>query len=234
MQRSISFLAVALALGAIGVAVAGAQSRVVTIQARPTNLGPVQNVFLSGGVSSGRNGETLTLQAKPCAASSFRNLFVFRTGPGGRWLREYGPGINTVLRVRWGKTFSNQVTVRQAPVVQLDETSPGEFEAGVGSLGMMWRKRVEIQKREAGRWVKRALGRPDRDVHEPGTERRLDGCRLQALGPEGHAASRSADGRAGPSLLPRERQQPRTDTGIEGRVVVRSTGNRLVSTRRVG
>ena len=141
---------VALAFGAVALA----QSRAATLEARPTSLGPVQNAFLTGGVSSRRNGESLTLQAKPCGTSSFRNLFVFRTGPGGRWQREYGPGVNTVLRVRWGKVLSRPVTIRQAPLVQLDETSAGEFEVGVGSLGMMWRKRVEIQRRTGGRWVR--------------------------------------------------------------------------------
>ena len=131
---------------------AAAQSRVVTLEARPTRLGPTQNAVLTGGVSSGRSGETLTLQARPCGTSSFRNLFVFKTGPGGRWLREYAPGINTVLRVRWRSAVSREVTVRQAPVVQIDETSPGRFEVGVGSLGMMWRKQVEIHRRAGGRW----------------------------------------------------------------------------------
>jgi hypothetical protein len=154
MKRSLALLTIALAPGAMAVAVAGAQSRVATLEARPTNLGPIQNAFLRGAVSSGRDGEQLILQAKPCLTSSFRNLFAFRTGPGGRWTREYGPGVNTILRVRWGKTFSNQVMVRQAPNLQLDETSPGQFEVGAGSAGTMWRKRVEIQKREAGRWVR--------------------------------------------------------------------------------
>jgi hypothetical protein len=133
---------------------AAAQSRAVTLEARPTNLGPTQNALLTGGVSSGRTGETLTLQAKPCGATSFRNLFDFKTGPGGRWLREYAPGVNSVLRVRWKNAFSAPVILRQAPLVQLDETSAGEFEVGVGSLGMMWRKRVEIQRRTGGRWVR--------------------------------------------------------------------------------
>ena len=133
---------------------ATAQSRVATLEARPTSLGPTQNAFLTGAVSSRRNGESLTLQAKPCGSSSFRNLFVFRTGPGGRWSREYSPGVNSVLRVRWGNAFSRPITLRQAPLLQLDETTPGEFEVGAGSLGMMWRKRVEIQRRIGGRWVR--------------------------------------------------------------------------------
>ena len=147
-------IAALLLVAAAVAASALAQSRAATLAARPTNLGPTQNALLSGGVSSGRNGETLTLQAKPCGTSSFRNLLVFRTGPGGRWLREYSPGVNSVLRIRWKGAFSAPVTLRQAPLVQLDQTSAGDFEVGVGSLGMMWRKRVEIQRRTGGRWVR--------------------------------------------------------------------------------
>ena len=182
MQRSIS-LAVALALGAIGVTVAGAQSRVATLQARPTNVTPVQNVFLSGGVSSGRDGERLTLQAKPCLTSSFRNLFNFRTGPGGRYLREYAPGINTLFRVRWvGRSAG--VMVRQSPLLQLDETSAGSSRSasGVSARCGASGSRSRSARRPLGQG---ALGRPDRDVHQPGTERRLDGRRLQAPVPRG-------------------------------------------------
>jgi hypothetical protein len=46
------------------------------------------------------------------------------------------------------------VTLRQAPLVQLDQTGVRQFEVGVGSLGMMWRKRVEIQQRKGSRWVR--------------------------------------------------------------------------------
>jgi hypothetical protein len=142
--------AAALALAAV----ASAQSGRVALEARPTKLGPVQNVLLTGGVSSGRTGETVTVQAKLCGTSSFRNLFVVKTSPGGRFTREWGPGINMELRAVWKGARSRTILVRQAPVVQLDQTSPGEWEVGVGSLGMMWRKRVEVQRRVGGRWTR--------------------------------------------------------------------------------
>jgi hypothetical protein len=135
-------------------ATASAQSGRVELAARPTNLGPVQNVLLTGGVSSGRTGETVTVQAKLCGTSSFRTLFVVKTAPGGRFTREWGPGINMELRAVWKGAKSRIITVRQSPFVQLDQTSPGEWEVGVGSLGMMWRKRVEIQRRVGSRWTR--------------------------------------------------------------------------------
>jgi hypothetical protein len=147
----------AFALAALTAALVGsaaAQSPAVTLQALPTNLGPTQNALLTGGVSSGREGERVTLQAKHCGLSSFSNLFVLITGPGGRWQYEYSAGVNTVLRVRWRGATSVPVTLRQAPLVQLDQTGVRQFEVGVGSLGMMWRKRVEIQQRKGSRWVR--------------------------------------------------------------------------------
>ncbi len=60
--------------------------------------------------------------------------------------------MNATLRARWRGAVSRAVLVRQAPLVQLDQTSAREFEVGVGSLGLMWRKRVEIQRRAGGRW----------------------------------------------------------------------------------
>jgi len=142
--------AAALALAAV----ASAQSARVALEARPTKLGPVQNVLLVGGVSSRRTGESVKVEAKLCGTSSFRTLFVVRTAPGGRFQREWGPGINMDLRAVWKGARSRTITVRQAPLVQLDQTSAGEWEVGVGSLGMMWRKRIEIQRRVGSRWAR--------------------------------------------------------------------------------
>jgi hypothetical protein len=131
---------------------AQAQSRQVTLDVRPTRLAPTQNALLSGRVSSGRTGETVTIQLRYCAQSTFRNLVAVRTAPGGVFQLQHSPGMNGTLRARWKGAVSPAVAVRKAPFLQLDETGPGAFEVGVGSLGLMWRKRVEIQRRSAGGW----------------------------------------------------------------------------------
>jgi len=154
MLRS-GVVSLVLTLAALAaVAVAGAQSPRVELSVRPTKLGPLQNALLTGAVSSGRTGESVVIQAKACGLTSFRNVRVIRTGPGGRWTQEFGPGVNTTLRAVWKGVRSAPVEVRQAPNVQLDQLSAREFEVGVGSLGHMWRKRVEIQRRAGGRWAR--------------------------------------------------------------------------------
>jgi hypothetical protein len=150
---TIAALFATAAVTATVVAVASAQSGRVVLQVRPTKLGPTQNALLVGAVSGGRGGEWVTLQAKDCGLSSFRNVFVITTGPGGRWQREYGPGVNTVLRARWKSAVSAPVAVAQSPIVHLDQLSIRRFEVGVGSQGRMWRKRVQIQRRSAGSWL---------------------------------------------------------------------------------
>jgi hypothetical protein len=152
VTRRAVVLAIASALTGVAVVGAHAQSDRVALQVRPTKLGPVQNALLLGGVSSGGTGETVVVQAKDCGLSSFRNVLVVTTGPGGRWQREYGPGVNTVLRARWRGVVSAPVAVSQAPLLQLDQLSSREYEVGVGSVGHMWRKRVKIQRRTGSSW----------------------------------------------------------------------------------
>jgi hypothetical protein len=145
-------LVIGAALAAVVAGAAAAQSQVVTLEARPTKLDPTENVLLIGRVSNGRSGETVTLQAKLCNQSTFRNLTAFKTAPAGHFRAEWSVGMNATLRVRWRGAVSRPVLVRQAPLIQLDQKSAREFEVGVGSLGLMWRKRVEIQRRVGSRW----------------------------------------------------------------------------------
>jgi hypothetical protein len=150
VKRGTAVLAAVL-VGAVA-AVASAQSGRVALEARPTKLGPTQNVLLVGGVANRRSGETVTLQARECGLSSFRNVLQFRTSPGGRFQLEYSTGVKTDYRAKWRGAASAPVTVRQAPLVQLDQKSAKRFEVGIGSRGHMWRKRVVIQRRLGSRW----------------------------------------------------------------------------------
>ncbi len=76
-------LVLSAALLAITVGGAGAQPGAVTLVARPTELGPTENVLLLGRVSNGRSGETVTIEAKLCGQQSFRSLTAFKTAPAG-------------------------------------------------------------------------------------------------------------------------------------------------------
>jgi hypothetical protein len=146
-------LVMGVAAAAVAVAAAAdAQTTRIAMEARPTKLQATQNVLLIGRIASRAGGETVTLQGKLCGQSSYRNLTAFKTAPGGVFRVEWSVGMNATLRARWRGATSRPVLVRQSPIVQLDQTSANEFEVGVGSLGLMWRKRVDIQRRVGGRW----------------------------------------------------------------------------------
>ena len=146
-------LVLGVATAAVAVAAAAdAQSNQIAMEARPTKLQPTQNVFISGRISSRSSGETVTVQGMLCGQSSYRNLTAVKTSAGGVFRLEWAVGMNATLRARWRGATSRPVLVRQSPLLQLDQTSANQFEVGAGSLGMMWRKRVEIQRRTGGRW----------------------------------------------------------------------------------
>lgn len=151
LMLRLGFLIALLAL--LVAAAAGAQSRQVTLDVRPTRLGPTQNPLLLGRVSSGRADETVTIQVRYCVESTFRNLVAIGTTSGGVFQIEHYVGMNGIVRASWEGAVSRPVVVQKAPFLQLDQTAARVFEVGVGSLGLMWRKRVQIQRRAEGRWL---------------------------------------------------------------------------------
>ena len=155
MTRLAAGLAAGLvALGAAGSAAADeAQRARVEVNVRPAALGALQNAQLSGRVSSGREGELVKLQVKPCSMPGYQTFNTLRTTGGGTFRQEYGPGINASVRAVWKGVASAPIAMRQAPRVQLDQRGPTRFEVGIGSLGWMWRKKVSIQRREGSSWV---------------------------------------------------------------------------------
>jgi hypothetical protein len=150
MRAPLVIGAAALAIALVGVA--SAQSGAVALQVRPTELRPTQSATLLGRISSRRSGEVVRIEARHCGQTSYRTVTQVRTPPGGTFRLEWAVGINATFRARWRGAVSRPVLVRQQPFVQIDQTGASEFEVGVGSLGLMWRKRVEIQRRTGGRW----------------------------------------------------------------------------------
>ena len=125
----------------------------VTLSARPTTLASLQNATLLGQVDNGRADEQVLLRAKDCGQPSTRTIGLVVTREGGTWTTEFGPGVNTVLHAEWKGAKSAPVLLRQQAHVALDRLSGRRFEVGVGSKGMMWRKRVLIQRRAGGSWA---------------------------------------------------------------------------------
>ena len=171
MRRLVAGLAAALGALALSPSASAdqAQRRRVELSLRPTSLGALQNAFPSGRVASGRAGEQVRLQVKPCGLPAYQAFTLLRTTEGGTFRQEYAPGINASVRAVWRGSPSAPVAVRQAPRVQLDQRGPSRFEVGIGSLGWMWRKKVSIQRRQGSSWVTIKRVTVTRTYNSPGT-----------------------------------------------------------------
>jgi hypothetical protein len=144
-------------VAAVAASTAAAVPDQVTLQARPTVLGPNGSVSLFGSIDSGKADEVVTIQAKDCGASSqsFREVAESRTREGGSWSTDFLPGINTTLRAVWNNTASAQVTVRERASVRLVPRPSGRgFTVTVIAKTQFWRKRILFQRfdRRLGIW----------------------------------------------------------------------------------
>jgi hypothetical protein len=129
----------------------------VTLNAQPTSLRSGQQATLFGAVSSGRENEEVTIQAKDCGQHAFTGvsvppLGVAVTGAGGTFTTSVGRFINTTVRAVWRGETSPPIEIRQQPRVVLDRRSGGRFAVAVASKWTFWRKKVQVQRRVDSRW----------------------------------------------------------------------------------
>lgn len=124
----------------------------VTLVARPTTLAAYQPATLFGTVSSGRENETVTIQAKDCGQRSFVNVTAVLTHAGGTYTLDFGRGIATTVRARWRESMSRASTIRQQVRVDFVRLGSGRYSVSGVGRSSLWRKRARIQRRSGGRW----------------------------------------------------------------------------------
>lgn len=154
LPRALALLLVSgLAVGTAGPAGStGTAAERVTLVARPRALAAFQPAILFGTVSSGRENETVTVEAKDCGRRSFTGVAAVLTHPGGTYTLEFSRGINTTVRAVWRGEASALVTIRQQVRVDFVRLGSGRYSvSGVGRTSL-WRKRAQVQRRSGGRW----------------------------------------------------------------------------------
>jgi hypothetical protein len=155
MQRAAIVCWAALAAtGALVQASAGseAQSR-VTIFARPTVIGWNQLATLYGTAEGAGGQDVVTVEARECGSGFFRTLVEVHVNAGGGWTQPMGAWATTTFRATWKGFSSPAVTIRKQAGVSLVRSRSGpDFVVAVSAKRSFWRKRVEIQRRQAGRW----------------------------------------------------------------------------------
>lgn len=158
MQHAVAVAAVVLvAAGLLVQASTGAdgaatQAR-VTIFARPTVVGWAQPATLYGSAAGASHDDVVVVESKDCGSSFFRTFVELHPNPGGGWTTPAGTGITSTFRAAWRGARSAEVTIRQRANVSLERRRSGSgYLVAVSARRSFWRKRVEIQRREAGGW----------------------------------------------------------------------------------
>jgi hypothetical protein len=147
-------LAVLAGVGAASVAEAReAQGGPVTIFARPTQVGWAEGAQLFGTARGAGPDDTVAIEVRECGSGSFRAYAEAHASAGGGWALPVGTSATSAFRARWRGSTSPTVTIRQAASVTLARKRSGTaFVVSVISRRSMWRKKVEIQRRQSGSW----------------------------------------------------------------------------------
>jgi hypothetical protein len=135
-----------------------------------------RRVKLSGTVSSGQSGESVTVLAQPYGQGSFTAVATASTAAGGTWSYLAKPGIQTSYEATWNGTTSTPVTVGVRPSISLHVLGNGRFSTHVGAARSAAGRVVKLQRRSLDRWVtliQKRLDRSSRAVFQtnlpPGT-----------------------------------------------------------------
>ena len=104
------------------------------------------SVTLSGTVSSGAAGETVTIDAMDCGKTAFSRVASVRSAASGAWSYAAKPTLNTVYRSNFRTATSAQLAEKVAPLVSLARIRVGRFSASVTAAQSFAGKYVVLQR----------------------------------------------------------------------------------------
>jgi hypothetical protein len=115
-------------------------------------------VRLSGTISSGQAGVTVTVLAQRFGDSAFSAAATVLTGSGGSWSYLAKPLIQTTYEATWSGSTSSPVTIGVRPSVSLRVITGARLSTHVGAGTSFAGRFVQLQRLSGDRWttVKRA------------------------------------------------------------------------------
>ena len=110
---------------------------------------------VSGVVSNGQAGETVTVMAQACGAATSTQIGTATSAANGAWSLAVKPAANIVYEARWRGSTSAKVEVKVAPRVALVKLRRGQFSARVTAASLFVGKYVVLQRyaQTRRRWV---------------------------------------------------------------------------------
>ena len=110
-------------------------------------------VLLSGTVTSGASGATVTVKDEPFDQTVFSSLSVVTTGVGGVWSLLVRPTARTTYQASVAGGSSSPLIVGVSPAVSLRVTSRGLLSAGVTGEISFAGHIFQLQRLSGGLWV---------------------------------------------------------------------------------
>jgi hypothetical protein len=113
-----------------------------------------QHVTLSGAVSGGQTGETVTVYAQRFGETTFRSIATVLTATGGAWSYAAKPSVQTQYEASWKTAPSSQVAVGVHPFVSLRTLKGARFSTHVAAGRSFAGRTVKLQRlSQLGQWV---------------------------------------------------------------------------------
>jgi len=133
----------------------------VSIVGAPPTVVYGRTLTVSGLVSSGASGETVTLDAMECGKTTFSRVATVTSAANGAWSFAAKPNLNTAYRAHWKNADSVPLAEKVAPAVELRRVRRGRFTAKVTAAQSFAGKYVVLQRyaRSTRKWktVKRVV-----------------------------------------------------------------------------
>jgi hypothetical protein len=117
-------------------------------------------VTLSGAVTSGSAGETVSVYARPLGQGSFASVATLLTTTGGAWSYAARPKILTQYEAVWKGATSAQTSVGVHPLVTLRALKNARFSVHVAAGRSFVGRYVRLQRLSTlGKWVSLGVAR---------------------------------------------------------------------------
>lgn len=129
-------------------------SPTVTLAAAPAAVVYGSSTVLSGKVSSGNAGQSVSILGQACGQTVFTHVTTVTTGPAGKYSATQAPTMNTMYEAKWSTETSAPVTVHVAPVIRLAKIARHKFRVRVQAAESFAGKTVVFQKLTALGWVR--------------------------------------------------------------------------------
>lgn len=162
MRSLAAFLLVSLA-ASLTAAAQGAQNLSLSIKVSGAKVLYGHTVTLSGRLSSGVEGRTIEIDARPVGSRSMLRVATVVTTANGGFRVPLRPAIGTTYQARYGAVVTPELSVGVEPALTTHVLPAGSVTAIVRAGRSLAGRRLELQRALRGRW--RTIERATLDTH---------------------------------------------------------------------